>query len=141
MEIQRIDSIEYLRWLEDYISWGGKPTHYLDCDLSQGIKKLYIATADFEMEPLFGKDAIKVIVPKNVNVISSEVGDNQLYFYDFSLNHKNLHVPIFPYHDAACENLRNKIYNIVNYIQNSDDYRKSDSRGQRLSEYELEMYF
>lgn len=56
----------YKKWLKGHLAKGGSPTHYYDYDWCG-----YIATEDIELAPLFGAQAIKIIVPCGISLRGS----------------------------------------------------------------------
>ncbi len=69
---------DYQQWLEGHGKNGGRVTHAYDYPLPAG--EFYVAVRDFEMYPLTGSSAIKVIVPENVKVLGGELGHSNLFF-------------------------------------------------------------
>ncbi|MDY6966736.1 MAG: hypothetical protein SVM80_12370 [Halobacteriota archaeon] len=75
--LRRATEVDYVEWLFGYIQNGGKPTHYYDYELPR--RDFYVATQDFEIRPLYGSSSVSIIVPKNINFLGGELGNNKIY--------------------------------------------------------------
>lgn len=90
-KIHRATTDDYIKWLEGYMKKGGKPTHCYGYPM--GRHDWYIAQKDFELVPLYGADAVFIIVPANIKMTGDDRGHNELFFMkDFS--HEGI-VPIY----------------------------------------------
>lgn len=82
--IKPASASHYKQWLTGYLDNGGKPSHFYDYDLP---KSFYIATSNFISLNLCGSTAIHVIVPKGIDIDTSEgIGHCSFYLMsDFSI--------------------------------------------------------
>ena len=56
-------SRHYKKWLKGYLAKGGIPTHHYDYDW-----RGFIATDSIILKPLFGAQAISIIIPCDINI-------------------------------------------------------------------------
>lgn len=87
---------DYKRWLKGYLSLGNESTHYYDYPFSHVADEFYSAIAHFEVVPLFGAQAISIIVPESIIVSGEDKGHSNLYFEEgFRVAGKHPFVPIY----------------------------------------------
>lgn len=77
---------DYTRWLRGYMERGGSITHCYDYDLLPD--EFYVAQSDFALIPLYGVDAVHIIVPHGVRFLGGELGHCTLYFEDEVKGHR-----------------------------------------------------
>ncbi len=73
---------DYEDWLWSYMKKEGQPTNYYDYPFERVAKTMFKAKDDFKMTPLYGAQAIHVIVPEGVKFLGGELGHSTLYFAD-----------------------------------------------------------
>jgi hypothetical protein len=84
---------DYEGWMEGYLQSGRRPSHAYTYPFPRG--NWYVATADFTAEPLFGANAVEIIVPTGVQWSApAGLGHCNLYLME---NHANVGhwVPIY----------------------------------------------
>ncbi|MFA5409811.1 MAG: hypothetical protein WC343_13650 [Bacilli bacterium] len=87
--LRRADRTDYIKWLEGFVDAGNTPTHYYSYPFSRW-DSFYVAKEDFEMVPLYGSDAINIIVPDGIKIIIPDgikkilggpLGHNSIFCY------------------------------------------------------------
>ena len=73
---------DYKEWLAGYLEKGKKPTHYYNYPMKRSLDEWRVALHDFEIVPLFGANALCIIVAKGVKCKGGELGHSHLYFMD-----------------------------------------------------------
>jgi hypothetical protein len=71
---------DYTEWLKGYLQNGGKPTHSYNYPMSR--QAWYVADCDFKILPLYGAEAISIIIPTTVKFLGGVPGHCNLYFMD-----------------------------------------------------------
>lgn len=84
-------SRDYSLWLKGFMEAGGIPTHCYNYNMPE---YFCVATGDFVLQPLYGSDAIKVIIPVGVEVRGEDIGHCNLFFMD-GYKHKGRWVPLY----------------------------------------------
>ena len=69
---------DYNRWMEAFVQGDGTPVSYSSGTMHTS--RFFVATKNFRMRPLFGADAIEVIVPEDVKYLGGELAHSTLYF-------------------------------------------------------------
>lgn len=79
--LRRASKFDYIKWLEDYLDRynGGNVTHFYDYPLPT--EQFFVATKDIVITPLYGANAINIIVPKGINVTGAR-GHNNVFSYN-----------------------------------------------------------
>jgi hypothetical protein len=90
-KLRRATVDDYKKWLEGYMRSGKKPTHSYDYLMPDNF---YVVLDNFELEALYGSNAIEIIVPKNVRFLGGELGHINLYFMD-GFENKGGWVPVY----------------------------------------------
>lgn len=76
---------DYKDWLAGFLEKGGKPTHYHDYPMENGLDDWKVALKNFRIVPLFGTDSLNIIIPSGIKFLGGELGHNSLYLMgDFS---------------------------------------------------------
>ncbi|GAI06623.1 unnamed protein product [marine sediment metagenome] len=76
---------DYKNWLAGFLEKGGKPTHCYDYFLESSLDQWRVAFSNFQVIPLFGADALNIIIPNGIKFLGGELGHSTLYFmHDFS---------------------------------------------------------
>ena len=89
-KLRKADVGDYKDWLKGFLKVGNKPTHVYNYEFSRWA--WYVARDNLEMKPLYGSQAVHIIIPKDIEVTGNS-GHTGLYFMkDFSCNGS---VPIF----------------------------------------------
>lgn len=73
---------DYNDWMKAYVRTGDQPTSYSTHGCYTD--RLFVATSDFRMRPLYGAQSITVIVPKNVEFLGGDLGHSTLLYMDGS---------------------------------------------------------
>jgi hypothetical protein len=81
---------QYKKWLKGYFAKGCTPTHYYDYDWCG-----YIATEDIELKPLFGSQAINIIIPCGISSNGSRGHCNIFLMEDFSYMGWDTFIPVY----------------------------------------------
>ena len=90
---------DYENWLRGYVKSGGMPTHYYDYNFDN--RNWFVAIRDFELKPLYGANAINVIVPNDVKYNGNyDIGHCNLYFMD---GYRNIGGEVPLYRDMVVE--------------------------------------
>lgn len=77
---------DYSEWLTQYIIYkGSMPTN--KCDYPMPEYNWFVAKSDFRMVPLYGSQAINIVVPSHVKYLGGDLGHSSLYFLK---DHTNL---------------------------------------------------
>lgn len=73
--------LDYAQWLTGYMGNGGQPTHYYDYPIARA--SFYVAIRHFSLEhPLFGANAVNIIIPEGVAFLGGDLGHCNLYYMD-----------------------------------------------------------
>jgi hypothetical protein len=84
---------EYESWLKGYMDRGGKPSHFYDYPTPTD--RLYVASRDFTIKPLYGSMSIRVIVPKHITVTGNP-GHSSVYLMEgFTMLNAHPWVPCY----------------------------------------------
>lgn len=97
---------DYIEWLDGYIKKGGSPNYGLSYPMAWELDHWFVLKDDLIMVPLYGKDAIYIIIPSGINVFGDDYGQCKLYFMD-SFTHRYNGEKYVPYY-SDIEKLRNK---------------------------------
>lgn len=73
---------DYKKWLAGFIKKGGEPTHFYDYPMKGSLDDWLVATADFELVPLYGANSLHIIVLNGVKFKGGDLGHTELYFMD-----------------------------------------------------------
>lgn len=74
---------DYKKWFKGYKDRRGVPMPVYDRPIKKSdLRDLYVAVDDFEIVPLFGSRAIRIIVPADVRFLGGDLGETVLYFED-----------------------------------------------------------
>lgn len=77
--LQRATVSEYRSWLAGYIKNGGLSTHCYDYRMPSCFM---VAKRDFKTIPLYGSQAVEIIVPVGIDVFDDGLGHCNLYLMD-----------------------------------------------------------
>lgn len=95
--MRRASLKDYVDWLCGFIEEGNEPSHAYDYPIDDlggfvvvqgGVRRVsaldsfFVAEKDFELIPLYGARAMRIIVPKGVKFLGGELGHTYLYFMD-----------------------------------------------------------
>jgi len=73
---------DYAAWLSAYRACGHRVAIEDDADFADIVASFVVATADFRLEPRYGREALNVIVPLGVRFLGGELGHSTLFFHD-----------------------------------------------------------
>jgi hypothetical protein len=90
--LRKVKPIEYTKWLFNYVHAGNMPTHYYTYSVNYGIRQLFMANKSFDSVPLYGAEAVSIIIPKSIEV-GGDYGHNQMFFEEFDKTERS--VPIY----------------------------------------------
>jgi hypothetical protein len=72
-----VDVREYSKWLKEYLAIGGEIT----CVYDYPMDRIYMATADFELLPLYGASSVSLILPRGIKIIGEH---GHIEVFDFN---------------------------------------------------------
>lgn len=73
---------DYKKWLAGFMKKGSESTHFYNYPMKGSLDDWLVATADFELVPLYGANSLHIIVLNGVKFKGGDLGHTELYFMD-----------------------------------------------------------